>query len=186
MTGDGPTPSRELRGGAVLDDPLVRELLEARLVAVLTTLEPDGTVHAIPVWYALAGDAILFATGGRSRKVRNLRRDPRATVVLHDSRPGCEVCGASIRGVVEVVEADEALPLVAQVHSRYLAPAVASLPAAAELFASDDVVLRLHPQAAVTWDERGSAAAAELRAAGAALPLEPTSPRPGPLRRPFR
>ena len=59
---------------------------------------------------------------------------------------------------------------LAQVHSRYLAPAVASLPAAAELFASDDVVLRLHPQAAVTWDERGSAAAAELRAASAALP----------------
>src|SRR5262245_29119679 len=117
-----PTPSRDLRGAAILADPLVRELLDARLIAVLTTLEPDGSVHAVPLWYALDGDAIVFASGGRSRKIRNLRRDPRATVVLHDSRPGAEVCGASIRGRSEVVEGAEAVVLIRLVHSRYLTP----------------------------------------------------------------
>ena len=39
-------PSRSLRGSDVLSDPLVAELLDARLVAVLTTLEPDGAVQA--------------------------------------------------------------------------------------------------------------------------------------------
>ena len=41
-----------------------------------------------------------LATSSSSRKVRNLERDARATFVLHDSRPGFEVCGASIVGTV--------------------------------------------------------------------------------------
>ena len=78
LTGVAPTPSRELRGSAVLSDPLVRELLELRLVAVLATNEPDGTVHAIPLWYA------------RRRRHRSFsRRAARAA--------RCETC-AAIRG----------------------------------------------------------------------------------------
>ena len=117
-----PTPSGSLRGAAVLRDPLVRELLEARLIAVLATLEPDGSVHAVAIWYAATDDAIVFGTGSRSRKVRNLERDSRATVVLHDSRPGFEVCGVSIRGRVDVVGGAEGQALVARVHHRYLTP----------------------------------------------------------------
>ena len=176
MTDDAaPTPSRSLVGSDVLADPLVRELLAARLVGVLSTLEGDGTVHAIPLWYAEDGDAIVFATGSASRKVRNLRRDPRATLVLHDSRPGFEVCGASIRGRVELVEGDAAAPLVERVHRRYVTSAGELLPAAAEFLGSDDLAMRLVPEAAFTWDERGSAAARELRDAGATLALEPTA-----------
>jgi PPOX class probable F420-dependent enzyme len=171
-----PTPSRGLTGGAVLADPLVRELLEMRLVGVLATIEPDGTVHAIPLWYASDGEAIVFATGSGSRKVRNLRRDSRATLVLHDSRPGFDVCGASIRGHVELVEGEAATPFVELVHRRYVTPEGELLPAAGSFLASDDIAVRLLPGSAVTWDERASLAARELRLAGAALPLEPTAP----------
>lgn len=178
-----PAPSRELRGAAILADPLVRELLALRLVAVLATLEPDGSVHAVAVWFARDGDVILLATGARSRKVRNVERDPRATLALHDSRPGFEVCGASLRGRVEVVRGAGAAPLVDRVHRRYVSEEGERLPDAAEFLASDDAALRFRPEAAVTWDERGSPAAAALREAGAALPLEPTGPRAG--RRPW-
>ncbi len=176
-TGGAPTPSRELRGEAILSDPLMRELLEARLVGVLATLEPDGSVHAVPMWFAADGDAVVLATGSRSRKVRNLERDPRATLVLHDSRPGFEVCGASIRGRIEIVRGPTATPLLERVHRRYVTETGERLPEAAEFLTSDDVALRLVPEAAVTWDQRESSAATVLRAAGAALPLEPTEPR---------
>jgi PPOX class probable F420-dependent enzyme len=172
-----PTPSSGLTGAAVLADPLVQELAAARLVGVLATLEEDGSVHAIPLWYASDGEAIVFATGSASRKVRNLRRDPRATLVLHDSRPGFEVCGASIRGRVELVEGDAAKPLVELVHQRYVTPAGERLPSAGEFLSSDDIAVRLLPAVAVTWDERASPAARDLSAANAALPLEPTMPR---------
>lgn len=170
-----PTPSRSLVGSDVLAAELVRELLGARLVGVLSTLEEDGAVHAIPLWYAQDGDAIVLATGSASRKVRNLRRDPRATLVLHDSRPGFEVCGVSIRGRVELVEGAAATPLIERVHRRYVTPAGELLPAAGQFLASDDLAVRLLPDAAFTWDERASPAARELRDAGAALALEPTT-----------
>jgi hypothetical protein len=38
--------------------------------------------------------------------------------VLHDSRPGYEVCGASLRGTVEVVRPPEARALVDLVRAR--------------------------------------------------------------------
>ncbi|MEP6892488.1 MAG: pyridoxamine 5'-phosphate oxidase family protein [Gaiellaceae bacterium] len=172
-----PAPSRKLVGDAVLRDPLVRELLAMRLVAVLATLEPDGSVHAVPMWLAPGDGAILLATGARSRKVRNLERDPRATLVVHDSRPGAEVCGASLRGRVELLRGDDAAAAIRMVHRRYVGDARDRLPEVDAFLSSDDVAFRFLPGAAFTWDERGSDAARALRASAAAFPLELTSPR---------
>jgi PPOX class probable F420-dependent enzyme len=172
-----PTPSRDHDAGATLSDALVRELLEACLVGVLATLRPGGVVDAVPMWYALEDDAVVLATGSRSRKVRNLEADPRATLVLHDSRPGYEVCGASIVGTVEIVRASGARPLVELVHRRYLARESADDESVRAFLDSDDVALRLTPTSSVTWDERGSDAAQVVRARGWALPLVSTDPR---------
>ncbi len=172
-----PTPSRDRDAGATLSDPLVRELLEARLVGVLATLRADGTIDAVPMWYAAHEGSVILATSSRSRKVGNLEADPRATLVLHDSRPGYEVCGASIAGTVEIVRPPQAQALVDLVHERYLS-SEASRDLTVEAFlASDDVALRLTPTASVTWDERESEAAEIVRARGWALPLVPTEPR---------
>ena len=172
----GPTPSRGLTGGEVLRDPLVRELLEARLVGVLATIEPDGAVHAVPLWYASDGEAIVLATGSASRKVRNLRRDRRVTLVLHDSRPGFEIC-RGLHPRRSRARRGRRRGTDRRARSRALPePGRRAPPAAREFLASDDLAIRLHPVAAVTWDERTSLAARELRLAGGALPLEPTAP----------
>jgi PPOX class probable F420-dependent enzyme len=172
-----PAPSRLLEGAAVLADPLVRELLGLRLVAVLGTVGRDCLPHLTPVWFAEGGDSVLMATASTSRKLRNLARDPRAALVLHDSRPGCEVCGVSMTGRVAVVTGPEARPLVERVHSRYVEETAAGLPEVAGFLAADDVVLRFTPDRAWTWDQRETPAAHALRASGGALPLASTSPR---------
>lgn len=177
MSDPGPTPSRALHGPKALVDPLVAELLGKRLVAVLATHEPDGGIHAVAVWYAVDGDAVVLATGSRSRKVANLGREPRATLTLHDSRPGYEVCGACLLGRAEVVRAPAAGPLVARVHDRYVDPGADALPAVRPYLESDDVAIRFVPERAFTWDERDSDAARALAESGLAIGLEPTSPR---------
>jgi PPOX class probable F420-dependent enzyme len=172
-----PTPSRDHDARATLSDPLVRELLDARLVGVLATLRRDGAVDAVPMWYALEGDTLVLATGSRSQKVRNLEADPRATLVLHDSRPGYEVCGASIVGTVEILRGTSARAHVELVHWRYLAQEAATDESVRAFLDSDDVALLLSPTGSVTWDERGSDAAEVVRARGWALPLVTTEPR---------
>jgi PPOX class probable F420-dependent enzyme len=172
-----PTPSRNLLGVGVLDDPLVRDLLSARVVCVLATFD-DGRIHAVPMWFAPNGDDVLLASASGSRKVRNLERDARATLVVHDSRAGFEVCGASIAGAIDVVRGRRARPLVGRVHRRYVTERGEQLPVVREFLDSDDVASRFRPESALTWDERASDANEVLRSSGAALPLRPTHPRP--------
>jgi PPOX class probable F420-dependent enzyme len=46
----------------------------------LCTVGPDGAPHAMPVWGVWIEDRLVFSTGGRSRKARNLAGDPRCVV----------------------------------------------------------------------------------------------------------
>jgi general stress protein 26 len=172
-----PGPSTQLKGDAVLGDALVRELLEARLIGVFATLDSARAIHAVPMWFAAHEDFVFLATNSRSRKVRNLEIDPRATLVVHDSRPGFEVCGTSIAGEVEIVRDTVALELIDRVHARYVTVGADEDTAVQEFLASDDVALRLRPGTALTWDERGSDASEALRLRGGALPLISTDPR---------
>jgi PPOX class probable F420-dependent enzyme len=43
---------------------------------------PDGSPHTVPVWVGTHADQVVFLTGPRSRKARNLRRDPRVALSL--------------------------------------------------------------------------------------------------------
>jgi hypothetical protein len=172
-----PTTSGRLFGAEVLRDALVRHLLDARLVCVLATLDPQQAIHAVPMWFAAEEDAIVLATGERSRKVRNLERDSRATFVVHDSRPGFEVCGAAISGPITVVRGGGAAVLIERVHRRYVSERAETNQVVRTFLASDDVALRLQPESAWTWDERSSEANGVLRALGAALPLVSTELR---------
>jgi PPOX class probable F420-dependent enzyme len=170
--------SRILRNDAVLGDPLVAELLDARLVGVLATCDPAGAIHAMPMWYAPLGGVVLLATSSRSRKVRNLEGDSRATFVVHDSRPGYEVCGASIVGSVEIVRSPAAQELIDRVHDRYVATEAADDPTVLSFLESDDVALRFTPSSAFTWDHRASEGSRILRSHDWARPLVTTEPRP--------
>jgi hypothetical protein len=82
-----------------------------------------------------------------------------------------------MRGRVELVRGESARPLVERVHRRYVSDVGLRLPEVRDFLSSDDVAVRFIPEAAVTWDERPSAAARALRAVEAALPLEPTTRR---------
>ena len=46
----------------------------------VVTVSAGGEPHAMPVWAVWLEDALWFSTGGRSRKARNLRREPRCVV----------------------------------------------------------------------------------------------------------
>ena len=50
--------------------------------AKLATSGPGGQPHVMPVWFVLDGEELVFTTWGESVKGRNLRRDPRAAVVV--------------------------------------------------------------------------------------------------------
>jgi PPOX class probable F420-dependent enzyme len=71
-------------------DEQVRAFLTAlpARTGTLATVREDGRPHAAPVWYAVDDDgSIVFNTGARTVKGRNLARDPRASICVDDDRP---------------------------------------------------------------------------------------------------
>ncbi|MFE1589730.1 PPOX class F420-dependent oxidoreductase [Streptomyces sp. NPDC059402] len=62
--------------------PEVRALADGPHFAALTTLMPDGTPQTQVVWVSADGDHLLVNSEVERQKVRNLRRDPRATLMI--------------------------------------------------------------------------------------------------------
>ncbi|MFL5798773.1 MAG: PPOX class F420-dependent oxidoreductase [Actinomycetota bacterium] len=61
-----------------------RRLFELPNHAVLGTIRPDGSPQVTPVWIVMEGDLVTVNSARGRAKVRNLERDPRATVTVMD------------------------------------------------------------------------------------------------------
>jgi PPOX class probable F420-dependent enzyme len=60
----------------------LRQVLDAPVFATVATIDPDGRPQQSVVWVTRDGEDVLFAIAAGSRKERNLRRDPRVSVLL--------------------------------------------------------------------------------------------------------
>jgi PPOX class probable F420-dependent enzyme len=80
----------------------VRTLFDDKNFAVLSTIEPDGRPHSTVVWTARDGDDVLFALPANRRKIANLHRDPRATVVVFDAAD--PYVSAQVQGTASITD----------------------------------------------------------------------------------
>ena len=102
----------------VLPD-VVRTLLEQPSLAHVATLLPDGAPHSVPVWVGLEDGRAVFLTGPRSRKARNLARDPR--ICLSMTAPDAPATMAQVRGqVAEMVDGDRGWAIIDRLSMKYL------------------------------------------------------------------
>jgi PPOX class probable F420-dependent enzyme len=80
-----------------------RDFLSKHRAAAMTTLRADGSPHTVRVGCVLMGDA-LWSSGTRERlRTRNLRRDPRANLMVFDSRGGF----VTVESTVRLLEGDD-------------------------------------------------------------------------------
>lgn len=70
---------------AMTDAELDDFLSQRGLVARLSTINPDGTPHTMPIWYEWRDGEILVSTQIIQRKVKNMQRDPRVTILIDTS-----------------------------------------------------------------------------------------------------
>ncbi|MDJ0466299.1 PPOX class F420-dependent oxidoreductase [Streptomyces sp. H27-C3] len=84
---------------AELSDRL-KALLDTPVFINVATIQPDGSPQVSPVWVKRDGDEVLFSTTLGRRKEKNLRRDPRVTVLLQPFDSPYDY--AEIRGTVEM------------------------------------------------------------------------------------
>ena len=99
---------------AELADNVRQYLGEVRL-AVFGSTNRDGTPHLTGLWYELRDDHIILNTGVGTRKVRNLARDPRASVCVIDHGAARHV---TVNGTVTLDE-EHVLEELTRLASRY-------------------------------------------------------------------
>ena len=88
------------------DDEAWAFLREGSRPSVFASLRADGRPHAVPTWYAVDGDELVFTTWHTTVKAANLRRDPRVSVVVQDPEPPYDY--VSVEGEAQLID-DQAL-----------------------------------------------------------------------------
>jgi PPOX class probable F420-dependent enzyme len=96
----------------------VRALFDGPNYGHVATVLPSGAPHSVPVWTAVEGEHVVFFTQPRSRKARNLERDPRVAFSITDHEHPYWM--AQVRGrVVGTVRDEAALEIIDRMALKY-------------------------------------------------------------------
>lgn len=135
-----------------LSDDDVRALLARPVVAKVATHGREGDVRITPVWFKAVDGELHVNTLEQTDLARNLRRDPRCSVLVDTTEPP-DVMAVHYWGTAKVDAADaEGIANIVEryVGSRDNARAVAQR----NLSMGPVVYIRFRPERMVSWDLR--------------------------------
>jgi PPOX class probable F420-dependent enzyme len=156
----------------VLGGELARELLEARLIANLATIDRNGAVHLVGMWFLWDGEALLLPTSRTTRKARNIVRDPRVTVMIDDSRGGFDLRGLTLIGRAELDQGPDAIATNRHIHLKYVTERGRGIEEVDRYLATDDVTIRVVPERVSAWNLRETSQGRSLLDTGEFHPLD--------------
>jgi PPOX class probable F420-dependent enzyme len=146
------------RGEIKLTEAELAELIEGERIAVVSSIGPRGWPHSMPLWFVPRDGVVWAWTYAKSQKVRNLERDPRATVLIETGREYGELRGAMIEAEAELHRDPETVVGFAEVLTLRYAEGISSLDgdakAALEAQAPKRVAIQFKPLRTATWDHR--------------------------------
>ena len=141
----------------------IAAFLDEERTVVCATNGRGGWPHLMPLWYVLRDGPdstqpeIWAWTYGASQKVRNLRRDPRATLQVEAGETYDQLRGVMIEAETVIADDPETvLALGLELATRYGGGAVPGDEARAALAAQarKRVALRFIARSTATWDHR--------------------------------
>jgi PPOX class probable F420-dependent enzyme len=147
-------PSR--RDQIKLTEEEQRDLIEGERIVVVSSIGPRGWPHVMPLWYVPRDGEIWIWTYAKSQKVRNLERDPRATLLIETGHEYNELRGVQIEAEAELIrDVDEIVDFAKELTVRY-SEGIESVEgdASAGLLAQAPkrVAIHFHPKRVASWD----------------------------------
>jgi PPOX class probable F420-dependent enzyme len=101
-----------------LDEDTIR-LAKDKNLATVVTLMPDGQPQALLTWVDTDGEHLLVNTEPQRQRARNVRRDPRITVLIHSASDPWD--WAEVRGrVTGQVTGDDARKHIDELSRKYV------------------------------------------------------------------
>ena len=137
-----------------MTDDEIRAFLEEGRDLQVASLNADGSIHLVTMWYAVRDGEVAFWTYAKSQKVVNLRRDPRLTVLVATGDKYEELKGVSIVGRAELVEdREEVVRYGEAVYERYWGPLDNdTVREGVRAMGAKRVVIVVKPEKTVSWN----------------------------------
>ena len=146
------------RGEIVLSESEQAELLASERVVAVASLGKNGWPHVMPLWYVPRDGEVWIYTYAKSQKVRNLERDPRATLMIETGYEYLELRGVEIEAEAEIHRDHETVFALAKEVTRRYAGRIESVEgdaaAALEAQARKRVAIRFQEVRVASWDHR--------------------------------
>lgn len=128
----------------------VGRLLSEEVIGVLGTHDLNGGIHVAPIYFLYEDGIFVMGTQAPSRKVRNLRHDPRATFLVE--RRTDPYRSVTAYGETELVTGEGVLERRIRILERLLSPSEAEALARSLDERWGVVEIRLRPDRLVTVD----------------------------------
>jgi PPOX class probable F420-dependent enzyme len=94
-------------------------LAKSKNLATVVTLMPNGQPQAQLTWIDTDGENLLVNTEPGRQRSKNIRRDPRITLLLHSDSDAWD--WAEVRGqVIETIDGQQARDHIDQLAQRYM------------------------------------------------------------------
>ena len=141
-----------------MSDEDVRRLLDEERIVVVSSLGPRGWPHSMPMWFVVRDGDLWVWTYAKSQKVRNLERDPRASVLVETGREYGELRGMMVEAEAELHRDFETVIGFAEELTVRYAEGISSVEGDArkglEAQAPKRVAIHFRPLRTATWDHR--------------------------------
>jgi PPOX class probable F420-dependent enzyme len=134
----------------------IASFLEEERVVICATNGVHGWPHLMPLWYLVKDGQIWAWTYAKSQKVRNLERDPRATLQVEAGEQYAELRGVMIEAETQIHGVtDDVLEFGLKLFERYGAQSTGpEFVDSVRAQAAKRVALQFVPRRTASWDHR--------------------------------
>lgn len=130
-------------------DDAIESFLAQPLVATLSSHNPDGTIHTIPIWFHYHDGDFLFGTQEVTQKVQNIQRDPNVTITIQTADPALKA--VIVYGTAEL-DYEDVIAKRRALFAKYM-PAENAAGLANDLAKQwTPVIIRVKPKRMITFD----------------------------------
>lgn len=133
----------------------IADLLASERVVNVATLGADGWPHLTALWFVMRDSEPWIYTYAKSQKVRNLERDPRATLLVEAGDEYQELRGVMLKTTAEIsADIDVVAPLAEEIFAKYQGNAQVddATRDALRAQAAKRVAIRFAVEQTVSWD----------------------------------